>query len=406
MEKLPMTDLEFVTLSPASQFERIYLVSGLRRSGNHLLLQMLACSFTDNRVLFINDIPDAYFDGLDHVEEQFDQFITKGIVSKDLITINYGKSLLKCGKKSNILDCMIPESDIDKLETISTTWTDRTKILIISLEDQEIDRMDQLESAFSDRCHKLYKIIILRDILNCISSRFAFLCKELDYKNKGIAPTPKYEKLVAKGGFFKTDGDTLNLWGRHVSYVDNPEYIIFNYNQFLCSEEFKRELCSRLDIELNPDFYKEIPTFGHGSSYAQGFSGIVQDETIDLKAMFTRFNNTKCKQTISGEKVITVDHNFIQLLRNILSDTRMLELLRDVFSLNIKTLNEEKMIFEVGVCGDRDSIHISIPDLITTLNGGNKKSIKRRKSKNRLKSKRYNNVNKRFRKRSNRLRIK
>jgi len=46
---------DYCVLSPESQFDKIYLVSGMRRSGNHLLLQTIFCSCPDNSILFIND---------------------------------------------------------------------------------------------------------------------------------------------------------------------------------------------------------------------------------------------------------------------------------------------------------------------------------------------------------------
>lgn len=379
--------MEFVTLSLLSEFDRVYLVSGLRRSGNHLLLQMLTCSFKHNSVLFVNDIPDAYYDGLNRVDEQYSQFIESGIISKELITISYEKSILKCGTHSS-MECLIPREHVDNLEQESSKWVDRKKILIISCEDQEISRLDQIATAFKPRCNKLYKVIIVRDILNCMSSRFAYLCREHEFDN--TVPSPKYKILVAKGGFFKTDMDTLKLWESHTKYIANPEYIIFNYNKFICNDEFKAYLCMQLDIELRVEFYKEIPTFAEGSSFTKGLSGVVQSNEPDLAQLLTRFNKTTCKQTIDGIQKNTVNIQFIQLLKYILSNRQLLALLKNEFLMVITPHREHQnnTLFDVHVC-DKMAFTINIPELLLLTGGKKRTKIKKNKKiKSRKSSKR------------------
>lgn len=66
-----------IKINTNAKFDRIYLISGLRRSGNHLLLQILNCSFDDNSILFINDFPSMLGDDIDNQEEQFNLFKTQ-----------------------------------------------------------------------------------------------------------------------------------------------------------------------------------------------------------------------------------------------------------------------------------------------------------------------------------------
>ena len=358
--------MEFVTLSKNSTFDRIYLVSGLRRSGNHLLLQLLTCSFKDNSVLFINDMPDLYYNGSDNIDEQYSDFINNGKISKELISISYSASALNCGEY-DVKDCLLKQSDINNLETVTRTWTDKKKILIISFEDQHIDRLEQIAKAFELRCTTMYKIIILRDILNCVSSRFQFLCKEKTMY-KGVAPTEKYEKLVASGGFFKTDMDTISMWKHHASYLDNPEYIIFNYNKFICNEEYKFRLYVSLDLPFNISLCEGISTYGHGSSY--------NSKTVDVYSLLTRFVDTTCVVSKKNSRVKTVDPDLIRILVGILEDESIMELLRLQFLMDIQpssgTANNTKFIMRL--CNP-DIHNVDIPDL-KILVGGNRKSKK------------------------------
>jgi hypothetical protein len=372
--------MEFVNLSLASQFDKIYLVSGLRRSGNHLLIQMLGCSCSGNKLLYINSMPDEYYDGTDTLEQQYSEFMSEGKISKHLINMNYGDSALNCGNKTDILNALIKKDEIDNLEKISETWTERDHTLILSFEDQEIDKMEPIAHMFGSRCNKLYKVLIIRDILNCFSSRFQYLCKEHIYDGK--VPDEKYKKLVEKGGFFKTDMDTLRMWRRHADYIHNPEYVIFNYNLFLCSDEFKEELFRRLEIPNNPEFYTETSSYGHGSSYTPLER---QEAQFDPIFLLQRFANTTCKRVCNEQIVDTVDMNFIKMLKYILENEELLDILKSHFMMDIQKQSEHptEIRYRVVICG-RPPVTIKIPDLLK-ISGGKKSKRNRINKKKSLK---------------------
>ena len=225
-------------------FNKIFLVSGLRRSGNHLLLQILNCSFPDNSILFINDFPSLRNNDIDHYLEQIIQFKVNGYIKKSLIDISYSSSSFNCGDGITNISKLIIKNDIDNLYDKSSEWND--KILIMSFEDQHIKIMDEIANTLNSRCTKLYKIIIIIDILNCFASRFATICDRENkyYYDKSINKLTKdlnFSELIDRGGFFKTDSTIYDIWIEHNSYSINSNYITFNYNKFLCfSEDYKK----------------------------------------------------------------------------------------------------------------------------------------------------------------------
>jgi len=146
------------------------------------------------------------------------------------------------------MDNYISLSDVNNLTEVSKLWLDRSKILIMSFEDQSIDKMNMIAETLKNRCNKLYKIIILRDILNCFSSRFQALC---DRENTYDDIDNKFYKIVNCGVFFKTDYKTIKLWLEHHSFINNSDYIIFNYNMFLCKDINKIAIFDQLDIPFS-----------------------------------------------------------------------------------------------------------------------------------------------------------
>lgn len=361
-----------VRLHEEAFFNKIYLVSGLRRSGNHLLLQILNCSFSDNSVLFINDFPSLKNHDIDNYMEQFIQFKTNGYIKKSLIEISYNNSSFFCGHTITNKNKLINKDDIDNLYNKSKEWTNKSedlnnKILIMSFEDQHISVMDNIAAILKNRCTNLYKIIIIRDILNCFASRFAAICnRDNKYKynmnESRLQADINFTELVKRGGFFKTDSIIYNMWLEHSSYSKNNDYIIFNYNKFLClSEDYKKEIFKKLDIEYNELLFKEKSTYGHSSSYnpsnGKNMIEIKNDE------YFWRFSNNICsQQTI---KKINID--FIIILNRILSDEIILTKLRDDFIIDITKINnisiqdkynrfKQEPTYNIKICSEERSL--------------------------------------------------
>jgi len=326
-----------VRLHENARFNRIYLISGLRRSGNHLLLQILNCSFSDNSILFINDFPSLKNKDINYTEQQFHQFRESGYIKRSLIDINYNHSSFKCGDGKTNANKLIIKDDIDNLYDRSSKWTD--KILILSFEDQPISIMNQFGSILQARCNKLYKIIIIRDILNCFASRFAAICDRENKYKYNISPDKMavdldFSELVKKGGFFKTDALTYDIWKEHSIYSKSSEYITFNYNKFMClPDKYKIDIFYKLDIEYNELFFKEKSSYGHGSSYNP--SNDMKDTKPKNDEYFWRFINNICSQVTDKKPIGKYDINFIIILNRILNDKEILEILREDFIIDI-----------------------------------------------------------------------
>lgn len=339
---------DIIQIDENAKFERIYLISGLRRSGNHLLLQLLNCVFDDNSILFINDFPSLMANDSENQEEQYYDFTNEKKFKKALVNISYGHSTFKCEQGQNTTKLMTPNT-INNLKNESKNWTIKSKkILIMSFEDQYIFRMDMVENSLKSHCTNIKKIIIIRDILNCFSSRIKALCeRNKNYQNID----PLFEKIVKKGTYFKTDYTTLDIWKEHLykSYYNNSEYIVFNYNIFLCDEDKKKELITKLDIKYNPELFKYTSTFGHGSSYDS-----VQTATNSIIKYYSRFNEPIC------------DNNLKEFFKNIFLDKQIINYLNEYFKMKILQIDDNNYMLDI--CDETHNK--TLIDMKNILNGG------------------------------------
>jgi len=327
----------FCTLSLTAQFDKVYLVSGLRRSGNHLLLQTIYCNCPPESILFINDFPallgEQYTDL--NIELQYNVFEKTGMFRKSSVYIPYSDSgKFKCGGDTS--NKLIRKEDIDNLEAVSATWTYRKKILIISFEDQLIEKMSRVRRMFESRCNKIYEIIIIRDIINCFASRIKAYC---DRKKAHLEPDKSSNEykisssIYEKGGLFVTNIQTLELWHNHFSNCSNPSYIVFNYNKIICDDREKELLCAKLDVQYKEEYFKEASTFGKGSSFGAQSS---------VDSLMTRFSNLQfCEKEQET------------LMTEILSNPIIIQILKEQFLLDLTHTDKEYLL---KVCA-RDKIH-------------------------------------------------
>lgn len=339
-EKYKAKIYDYCVLSQDAQFDKVYLVSGLRRSGNHLLLQTIFCSCPDNSVLFINDFPSLFGVEYDdtHIENQFNVFERVGMFRKSLATISYTDSgKFKCGSEST--NKLIEDENINNLKEITKEWKDRKKILIFSLEDQQIKSMDRIANIFKNRANNIYKIIAIRDVINCFSSRIKAHCDRKKLYANLNSDTIDYkvsQTIREKGGLFVTNMDTLGIWLNYFEARNNQEYIIFNYNKIIKDDKEKIKLCKKLNIVYNPKFFEEKSTFGKGSSFAPATSEIDKSSTLsqdDKKSLSKRFSGIEyCEE----EHKVVID-----------TIIRYNELVRDVcdyFSLELTDKDKEDIL--------------------------------------------------------------
>lgn len=182
-----------------------YFILGIRRSGNHMFINFLLENY--NKILYYNNIDT-------------------NILNNHLIKTN-----------STII------GDINLSQKLVNNINENPECIIFSFEDISI-------TAFQNYTIKIKKlfplteiksIIILRDLLNCISSR-------LKRNNNIIAPVN--ERII-------------NLWKEHF-YTNN--YIKIYYNLFISSESYRQSIGNILNLNYINEV-NSIPQFFSGSSF-------------------------------------------------------------------------------------------------------------------------------------------
>lgn len=211
--------------------KNIYIVNGLRRSGNHLFLGYLI-SGLPGKCYFLNNMKTW-------------------MLNKD--TFKYKES------ESYLFNKDINEHimDLKRLEV------DNDVNIIISLEDKKYKDMLKFEEKLNSKNNKIIKIIVIRDILNTFASRIA---------------KANHNKPV--------DNMTVDYWMN--LYEHSSETITFNYNKFICD---KNDYQHKLNKELG--LKKPIMAVSHasqGSSFNVG-----SNKEKNLEQYFTRFIKCKNK---------------------------------------------------------------------------------------------------------------
>ena len=226
----------------------------------------------------------------------------------------------------------------------------------MSFEDQVISNMDNIALSLISRCDKIYKIIILRDVLNCFSSRFQAICdRDNKYLNKPI--DKRFEKLVNLGGFFITNFSTLDLWKNHYDNSKSPNYITFNYNLFLCDDEYKKNIFMELEIPYNELLFKEKSTFGHGSSY-NPTNNIDKSVNENIQDLFLRFYKGKyCNVKTEDGEYIKINKDYTCLLKFLINNKEYIDILKNDFKINIKKINIQDSVnnnlyvkYQISIC--------------------------------------------------------
>ena len=183
--------------------EKIYIINGLARSGNHLFISWLISTFNNNEVYYLNNIKPTYYGLLTNKKINMD------IISRHHTVTNDNKYGLKIDKeiRKNLVGTKDMEDFLYGKKNI--------KILVISMENKKIDKISMLSNMFI-KCDKIYKCIVIRDILNLFSSRL------------------ESEKKLINNDYYGTDDITIDYWLDNYYNIKNKDFIVFNYNKFLC----------------------------------------------------------------------------------------------------------------------------------------------------------------------------
>lgn len=299
-----------------NEIENVYIVNGLARSGNHLFITWLMSGLNDNSIYYLNNIKPRFHGLLG--SKKYGNSLKKSL--KQIFQYN---SYYKGCKLSKKIDEKINKKLASKKKMENFLLSGKNidvKNLIISMENKKTIRMDQISKIFTN-CKKIYLIITIRDIFNLFSSRME--------SEKTLKKSNKNDDWV-----YETDKITIKYWCENykASKENKKKYITFNYNLFICSDIFKKQLAKKLKI----DYKKTLVTinkFGltKGSSFGN-------DKKNTMANYFSRWRHNLDKP----------------LIKKLLRKRNMINIMKKDFKISI-TPNFKKML----IC---DDIHINFED--------------------------------------------
>jgi hypothetical protein len=221
-----------------TRIDRLYLVDGLSRSGNHLLITWLLSSFLENRegysVYFLNNIyPKSHFHLYNEKKVNIKKIMATSAATRD--GDDQGMDV-----NESIRGVLSTKRE---MEDLLKGKTKHIHVLIMSIENNLVDILDFYEKRFKN-AKKVYKIIILRDVLNLFASR-------LEAERKVVKDIQKNNPNF-KWHTYDTDVLTFMYYLNNIEHSFDKKYIAFNYNHFVLDVEYHKKLAKRLDI----DYYK------------------------------------------------------------------------------------------------------------------------------------------------------
>ena len=253
-KKLNISDNIKLSFNILKKAKTIYLINGLRRSGNHLFIGYLI-SGLKKKVYFLNNLKNSTL-----LNDKFDY----NIMDSYLFDNNIHKKIL------NIHNF---EKKINKNNT-----------LIISVEDKDIKKYNNFKNKLKTKTNKIIEIVVIRDILNNFASRI----------KKGMN-----EDL----NLYIIDKITIKYWNELYNKCKDKNIICFNYNKFIYNKDnYKDKLNKKLKL-INP---KEIVSLAaKGSSFNPG-----NKKKQNLKDYFTRFllytDNEIIQKILNDEKILKI----------------------------------------------------------------------------------------------------
>jgi len=239
----------------------IYYVLGLRRSGNHLLISWIISNFKN--VLFFNDLDKKpLIDKKYHENELRTKYIYR---EKQKFYEDFNNNLLCINDEWNNVEC-----------------------LILSFEDKSIENFIQVYDFFKIKAEYKYKVIVLRDLLNCLSSR-------LEGQETSV------RRLEA-------DEITLKYW---LEYYNNTCCVILNYNQFIFSKKYRNTIKDKVGLTIVPKkILQSVPQFFCGSSFEKGK---IERDDKDFLSCYTRYYKF---QDVDIIKMVLETPNMFQILED------------------------------------------------------------------------------------------
>ena len=233
--------------------KKIYIVNGLRRSGNHLFLGYLISGLR-KKVYFLNNIKTWSLNVKSFDYKNSDSYLFNNEIHKNILGIH------------NIYD-------------------DNDVTIIISLEDKKFDVMEKFEKALKTKNNQIIKIIVIRDILNNFASR-----------------------IVKKNHNKPVDNQTIEYWKNLYNHMNDKETIIFNYNKFILNKNNYRKKINEV-LKLKKPIIA-VSTASQGSSFNIG-STEIQNTNKYLTRYKTVSNNEIIKKILNNKNFTNIlEKNF------------------------------------------------------------------------------------------------
>lgn len=256
-----------------NNIERIYIVNGLARSGNHLFISWLISTFNEKEVYYLNNI-------------KFYQYGLIGNKKLNIAKIQKCHAITSDNKYGLKLDKSVRKNLVSMNEMNDFLHNKKSiKILIFTMENKKINKIDWINKLFINSKNK-YNIIVIRDILNLFSSRLQ-----------------SEKKLEKKENCYETDKITIYWWLNNYSYIKNKKYITFNYNKFLCYAVTRKALAKKLNIDYDK---AKITLNLFGLTSGSSFQNNITDKS-DYFMRWTKYkNNPLIKSLIQDDKIIKI----------------------------------------------------------------------------------------------------
>ncbi len=261
-------------------------VHGLKRSGNHAILNWLLSQHDITKVFFINDV---------------------GLGKNPLVKRKNGIPILEYGPDQ--LPC------IKKLLKDPKNKELKRDILLYSQEDNDL--YEYMEKTHNNQIKwnlhhsNKYDIFILRDPLNCFTSRYLFEDKADKYQPRISCPE-RYKEVV-------------DLWKQYAKFCLDIEkqssidsiLIFINYNKWCINKKYRKNISAKFkDASFNDKTINQVPGYGWGSSF-----GKLKLKTFnkDRKILFERYKQMP-----------------MWLYRSLIEDDELLNLSTKLFKIEYK----------------------------------------------------------------------
>ena len=254
-----------------NSIENIYIINGLSKCGNNLFASWLISSFDDNEVYFLDNVkPDKYNLYSNEVDLNL---LGNSIVANDNDT---GKI------EDNLRKKLVKEND---MKTFLNGGSD-IKTLVITMENKEAEEIDNLSELFTN-AKNLYKCIVIRDILNMVSSKI-----ESDNITATKAKSKKTTQLMDK---------MTEYWLNNYYNSQKKEYITFNYNKFLCYNVSRKTLAKKLNINFDKA-NEQLNLIG----CTNGDTSVITNKSDYYMKWLKHRNNKFINELIYDDKIIKI----------------------------------------------------------------------------------------------------